>query len=128
MKKYNRDFRNTNSSTDVLAFPQKNFAILPSVRLKPKVLHPKTVINPATLGDVLICPQIASKNAREIGHGLDRECAFLVVHGILHLCGFDHIKVKDETKMLRAQRKIMRYFDDLRPQLLRNLVMARKVL
>ena len=128
MRTYNRNFRATDYATDVLAFPQKIFKRPPNVSLKPKIIHPKFVINPMTLGDVLICPEIALKNSLKIGHGLDRECAFLLVHGILHLCGFDHIKRKDEITMLRAQRKIMKYFDGLRPQLLKGLVVARKTI
>lgn len=128
MQKYNREFRKNNYSTDVLAFPQKNFKQQPKVTLKPKIAYPKSVINPMTLGDVLICPEIARKNAALIGHGLDRECAFLLVHGILHLCGFDHMKKNDEKVMLRAQRKIMRYFDEVKPSLLKNLVVVRSIL
>ena len=126
MRSYNQKFRATDYPTDVLAFPQKIFKKLPSVSIKPKISYPKYVINPMTLGDVLICPEIALANACKIGHGLDRECAFLLIHGILHLCGFDHIKRKDELAMLRSQRKIMKYFENSRPKLLKNLVVARK--
>ncbi len=59
------------------------------------------------LGDLAICPHVAVRNARHLGHGLDREFGFLLVHGILHLCGYDHVRQRDEEKMLEVQRKIM---------------------
>jgi probable rRNA maturation factor len=47
------------------------------------------------------------ENAEKIGQGLDREVCFLLVHGILHLCGHDHEEEDDEVIMFAEQRKIM---------------------
>jgi rRNA maturation RNase YbeY len=63
---------------------------------------------PPVLGDVVISLPDAARNARRIGQSLDREVAFLLVHGILHLAGHDHLAARDEKKMLAAQRALMR--------------------
>ncbi len=54
---------------------------------------------PWLLGDVVLCPAYASENARRAGHSLAAELELLTVHGILHLCGFDHAEPDDERDM-----------------------------
>ena len=60
-----------------------------------------------TLGDVVICVAMAAKSAARLGQSLAREVCFLLVHGILHLCGYDHQQPRDEAIMLAKQRRIM---------------------
>ncbi|WP_423168497.1 rRNA maturation RNase YbeY, partial [Stenotrophomonas maltophilia] len=60
------------------------------------------------LGDIVICPEIAERNAKLIGQSLGYEVCFLITHGILHLCGHDHENPSDERKMLMHQRRIMK--------------------
>ena len=98
IKRLNRDYRNTDKPTDVLAFPQELPAGLFEIRVKP-------------IGDVVICPDVARSNADRIGHSLDREVSFLLVHGILHLCGYDHQTKADEALMLAQQRRLVGIFD-----------------
>jgi probable rRNA maturation factor len=54
---------------------------------------------PWLLGDVVLCPAYAAEQARRAGQGLDAELELLTVHGILHLCGFDHAEPEDERTM-----------------------------
>lgn len=88
----NQKFRQVDKVTDVLSFPDGD-------------------INPETkrrfMGDVLICRAVAKRQAKAIGHSLEREITFLQVHGTLHLFGYDHIEPEDEAKMFGLQREIM---------------------
>jgi probable rRNA maturation factor len=59
----------------------------------------------------VICLDIALENAEKIGQSLDREVCFLLVHGVLHLCGHDHEWEEDEVLMLEDQRKVMDSFN-----------------
>jgi probable rRNA maturation factor len=54
---------------------------------------------PWLLGDVVLCPGYAAEQARQAGQGLAAELELLTVHGILHLCGFDHAEPEDEQAM-----------------------------
>ena len=88
MQALNERFRGKAQPTDVLAFSTGN--------------EPG-----GFLGDVVICPEVASKQAKELGHSLLREIAFLTAHGLLHLLGFDHKTPGDEEKMNKAQEEIL---------------------
>lgn len=82
MRQLNARFAGDDYATDVLAFPMtedEEASLL--------------------LGDVVICPDIAGKNAARIGHSLGGELDVLVVHGTLHLLGYDHQGKDDKTKM-----------------------------
>ncbi len=115
MQHLNRQYRDKNQSTDVLSFPQQEWEV-PLVFTAPK--WPPDAdeerdedMPPELLGDVVISPGIALKNARSIGHGLDREVCFLLVHGILHLCGHDHLEPIEEEQMTTQQQAIMKYLE-----------------
>lgn len=88
----NQQFRQVDKVTDVLSFPDGD-------------LNPET--GRRFMGDVLICREVAKKQAKEIGNSLKQEITFLQVHGTLHLFGYDHIETEDEVKMFGLQRKIM---------------------
>ena len=63
------------------------------------------------LGDVVICPAVAARNADDHGVSLDDELALLVVHGILHLLGMDHeIEAEAERMERREQQLLARYY------------------
>lgn len=101
----NRDFRNIDKATDVLSFPSfefekgadKNAIILSDVFKDER----------AYLGDVVLCFDVAKEQAFEYGHSLERELAFLTVHSVLHLLGYDHIVEDEEMEMRQKQRDIM---------------------
>lgn len=77
------------------------------------------------LGDIVICLDVAQENAKKIGQGLDREVCFLIVHGMLHLCGHDHEIKPEETIMFREQRKIMKSFAD-KQKIWKNCIIVKK--
>ncbi|MDR1294434.1 MAG: rRNA maturation RNase YbeY [Bifidobacteriaceae bacterium] len=62
------------------------------------------------LGDVVLCPEVASVQARQAGHSVTEELLLLTVHGILHLLGFDHAEPEEERRMFDLQRKLLLTF------------------
>jgi probable rRNA maturation factor len=62
------------------------------------------------LGDVVICPAVASRNAVEHGVSLDDEVALLVVHGLLHLLGMDHENEAEAERMEALEQQLLRRF------------------
>ena len=59
------------------------------------------------LGDIVLSTEHVLQNAAEFGHSVEREYAFLIVHSMLHLTGFDHIEESDRIRMEEAQKAIM---------------------
>jgi probable rRNA maturation factor len=62
------------------------------------------------LGDVVVCPEVAEGNAQKLGHGLDDELDILLVHGTLHLLGYDHQNEDEKKKMEARLREILGSF------------------
>ena len=60
-----------------------------------------------TLGDIVLCPSVATKQALEAGHAPIEEMLLLTTHGILHLLGFDHAEPEEEKEMFGIQRDIL---------------------
>ncbi len=116
MRSLNKQYRDKDSSTDVLSFPQEQWPDPLRFRAPVWPLPEPTIdeeLPPKMLGDVIISPVDALQNAKGIGHSLDREAAFLLVHGILHLCGHDHIQANEEQKMVTEQRAIMSFLETI---------------
>jgi len=94
----NKHYRKLDAPTDVLSFP--NTGAKPAAgfgRNKPTL----------SMGDIIICTEVAEAQAREYGHSVERELAFLTLHGFLHLIGYDHMTPDDERAMTEAQQKIL---------------------
>jgi probable rRNA maturation factor len=62
------------------------------------------------LGDVVVCPAVAARNAVDHGVTYDDEMALLVVHGLLHLLGMDHVEEAEAERMERMERQLLRRF------------------
>jgi probable rRNA maturation factor len=62
------------------------------------------------LGDIVLCPSVAAKQATEAGHATDEELLLLTTHGILHLLGFDHAEADEEREMFELQRQLLLTF------------------
>lgn len=99
IRQLNKDFRDIDEPTDILAFPFRE-------------LDDPAGNHSGLLGEVVICLAVARRNAVGIGQGLDREVCFLLVHGILHLVGFDHQTTVEANHMFRKQRRIMASIDE----------------
>lgn len=103
----NRDYRGKDQPTDVLSFPQLEFPEPLTFLAEPPRAAKRRKGPPSALGDIVISLPEAAANAAKIGQGLDREVAFLIVHGLLHLCGHDHMEPTEEARMLREQDRLM---------------------
>jgi probable rRNA maturation factor len=88
LRELNRRFRAKDQPTDVLSFPAQ-----PGLK-------------PPHAGDIAISAEIAANNARALGHTAAEEIKILVLHGILHLCGYDH--ERDDGRMARREEKLRR--------------------
>lgn len=62
------------------------------------------------LGDVVLCPSVAARQAREAGHATAEELLLLTTHGILHLLGYDHAEPAEEREMFDLQRRLLLTF------------------
>lgn len=98
MRGLNRQYRGKDRTTDVLAFAMRE-------SLTP---HPSP-LTPVMLGDVVIAVPTAVRQAKQGQRSLDEELTVLLVHGILHLCGYDHERSEKEARrMHRRERMILR--------------------
>ena len=62
---------------------------------------------PSMLGDIVLCPDFAAKQADKAGHSLGHELALLTVHGVLHLLGYDHAEPDEEKEMFALQGQLL---------------------
>ena len=95
IKVINREFRDINSSTDVLSFPLGEDGCYD--------INPEN--NCAMLGDVIISIDHAMAQSELFGHSLDREIAYLTVHSVFHLLGYDHVDEGAEKKIMREKEE-----------------------
>mgnify|MGYP000870734715 CR=1 FL=1 len=99
----NRDYRGIDNETDVLSFPMLDLD--PSGRevwLEELENGITADDQQVVLGDIVISVEKAEEQAEEYGHGLKRELGFLMVHGVLHLLGYDHEKSESEEQTMNA--------------------------
>jgi probable rRNA maturation factor len=100
VKQLNRDYRGVDQTTDVLAFhmlPEKKFDS--SFALPPDGV--------TRLGEVIISYPQALAQAEEQGHSLGRELALLIIHGLLHLLGYDHEESLEERNMRAKEKELL---------------------
>ena len=98
IQEINREFRNIDAPTDVLSFPLADN--------REYDLDPDS--DCYALGDIIISTERASKQAEEIGHCTQREIAFLVVHSMHHLLGYDHPdEESQQTKEMRRMERLI---------------------
>ncbi|MFM1779372.1 MAG: rRNA maturation RNase YbeY [Actinomycetota bacterium] len=86
--------------TDVLSFPMDE--------LRPGT--EESLAAEGVLGDIVVCPQVAQKQAETAGHETINEILLLVTHGMLHLVGFDHAEPQEEAEMFALQKQILQDF------------------
>jgi GTP-binding protein Era/rRNA maturation RNase YbeY len=108
IRELNREHRGIDKATDILSFPAFEWN---DGRLEEDIsswLPPVADEIPLlSLGDLMICLEVVDKQAGEFENTLEEELFFLVVHGALHLLGYDHESVQDEQKMKYLQEKII---------------------
>ena len=92
----NKSYRNIDSATDVLSFPLVDFEGGEEPPMDEPLLP---------LGDIVISLERAREQAEEFGHSYERELAFLTVHSMLHLLGYDHVNSEEEDMDMRRRQK-----------------------
>ena len=83
-------------ATDVLSFPMDE--------MKPN----SAPQGPGMVGDIVLCPEFAVKQAQDAGHSLQEELELLTVHGVLHLLGYDHRESDEKAIMFGLQEEFLR--------------------
>ena len=95
----NLQYRGKDCPTDVLSFALNEGD-------EPEVIDgPEEVL----LGDIIISLETATRQAAEYGHSLERELAYLTVHGILHLLGYDHMTEEEKKEMRQEEEHILSF-------------------
>lgn len=89
----NRTWRGVDSATDVLSFAMGE--------------GDDAEVNPEVLGDIVLSMETAARQADEHGHSLEAEVRVLLVHGFLHLLGYDHIEDDDAAEMKEAEGRLL---------------------
>ena len=85
-------------STDVLSFPMD---------------MPESGDDPVTLGDIVISPRFAEDQAAKAGHSINHEIFILATHGLLHILGYDHEDIEDESVMFALQETIVSEWEEM---------------
>jgi probable rRNA maturation factor len=96
MRRLNHRFRNKDRATDVLAFATREARLPHGVDLSARLL-----------GDVVISVPTAMRQAKEGRRSLDQELVALMIHGILHLCGYDHERSDSEARRMERRERIL---------------------
>src|SRR5215207_2227415 len=107
MTELNHRWMGGDGPTDVLAFPMDEGS----------VDHGPGESNggePALLGDIVLCPEVAAKQAAQAGHSTADELALLTVHGTLHLLGYDHAEPDEEREMFGLQARLLESWREAR--------------
>jgi probable rRNA maturation factor len=89
----NNTYRKQNKPTNVLAFPSS--------------VPPEIQFDLPLLGDVIICPQVLVAEMKQLNKTLEAHWALIIIHGILHLLGYDHIKDDDAVIMQAIEIKLL---------------------
>lgn len=111
----NQHFRGIDRATDVLSFPMidyieaGNFDFLEEAM---EYFDPET--GELVLGDIVISKEKVISQAKEYGHSIEREYAFLIAHSMLHLFGYDHMEEAERITMEEKQKEILEQLQILR--------------
>lgn len=103
IQEINRDYRGKDVPTDVISF-----ALNDEIEDEVYIIGLEDEFN--SIGDIIICVDIAREQAQEYNHSFNREIGFLAVHGFLHLLGYDHMNEEDEKEMFDKQEAILEEF------------------
>lgn len=109
IREINADYRQIDRATDVLSFPMLDYVAPGDFSFLDEAGD--DVVNPDTgeilLGDIIISVDKVIEQAEEYGHSQRREYAFLIVHSMLHLFGYDHMEEVEAAQMEQRQREIL---------------------
>jgi probable rRNA maturation factor len=102
----NQSFRKKRGPTDVLSFPAVKLRQPSRSNRRPTSVVSSSTGSDTSLGDIAIAPAVAKRNAKNYGRTLPAELKILILHGVLHLLGFDH--EADRGEMDRTEKKLRR--------------------
>ena len=105
IRQVNKEFRNVDSVTDVLSFPSLEVTLPFDIDDYPYDIDLST--GELMLGEIMLCYKRAVEQSIEYAHSKERECCYLVLHGLLHLLGYDHIQEQDKAVMRDKEEKIL---------------------
>ena len=105
IREINREYRDKDKVTDVISF-----AIEDDEDDLLKEFDMEGITIPRDLGDIFISYDKAVEQAEEYGHSVERELGSLMVHGFLHLNGYDHMTDEDEKRMFALQEEILKEY------------------
>ena len=104
----NQEYRQVNAPTDVLSFPMIHYhhpGDFSQMEQEEDNFNPDT--EEALLGDIVLCVDRVKEQAKRFGHSEKREYAFLILHSMLHLFGYDHMTQEEAAVMEEKQNKIL---------------------
>ena len=106
IQRLNRENRSIDKVTDVLSFPALDLERGQAIK---KAEYPFEIDEEGRLllGRIAICTKRAKEQAEEYGHSYERELHYLIVHGIMHCLGYDHIEENDKAQMREQEEKIL---------------------
>lgn len=106
IQRLNRELRNIDKVTDVLSFPALDLERGQAIK---KAEYPFEIDEEGRLllGSIAICIKRAKEQAEEYGHSYERELHYLIVHGIMHCLGYDHMEENDKAQMREQEEKIL---------------------
>lgn len=102
----NKDYRGIDRPTDVLSFAMEDMVEADDF---PAIIFPEGELRPH-LGDIIISYDKIIEQAEEYQHSFERELGFLVVHGFLHLNGYDHQTAEEEEEMFAIQEEVLKQY------------------
>lgn len=109
IREINREFRNIDLPTDVLSFPMQELTPMQSLTLSGWEIQEIGKLDPGTgllpLGEIVISATRVIEQAHEHGQSRDYETAYLTVHSVLHLLGYDHVDECEDKKKMRVREK-----------------------
>lgn len=106
IRRLNRDMRSIDKVTDVLSFPALDLERGQAIK---RAEYPFEIDEEGRLlvGSIAICIKRAREQAEEYGHSYERELHYLMVHGIMHCLGYDHMEESDKAQMREQEEKIL---------------------
>lgn len=110
IQEINKTYRNIDKATDVLSFPMYQYEKAADFdNLDDSAFNPES--GELLLGDIVISAEKVTAQAKEYGHSKEREFAFLLVHSMLHLLGYDHMEEEERLVMESKQKEILELND-----------------
>ena len=110
IQEINKIYRNIDKATDVLSFPMYQYEKAADFdNLDDSAFNPES--GELLLGDIVISAEKVTAQAKEYGHSKEREFAFLLVHSMLHLLGYDHMEEEERLVMESKQKEILELND-----------------